>query len=343
MLGVDRRRDGFTLIEVLVVISIIGILVALLLPAVQSARESARRMKCIANLKQVGLALHNYVDSMNTLPPGSTTWQDTPAFRNCTAPSRGHSMFTMIMNQMEQAPTFNAINFSFAAVGTQGTTDAGAVNSTAFWSRIDTYNCPSDSLASTTPSTTSAAAYSQGSYAGVVGTIDIFRYWCGCPTTATDGVVCFGRVELKPDGAFGNNWVFSLQEFTGGLSNTIIVGEFSRFNFDPDPKFNEWNSAIYYRSQLTGVTRPQGLATTVPRINAPLLNPDAPPTNPISWANLPINLEFGQFGFRSRHPGGANFLLGDGSVRFLKESINMNVYRTLSYREGMKVIDADSF
>src|SRR5262249_14846196 len=161
--------------------------------------------------------------------------------------------------------------------------------------------------------------YTQGSYAGVVGTYDIFRFWCGCPATYYDGVVCVGSVELKPDGPFGKNFNFTPPEFRDGLSQTIFVGEFSKFRNDPDAMFNEWNSAMNYFSSVPGVSRPQALATTVPRINANLLIPDYPYSNPIGWRDDPQNRNFGQYGFRSQHPGGANFLFGDGSVRFLKE------------------------
>jgi prepilin-type N-terminal cleavage/methylation domain-containing protein len=341
MLGDDRPRRGFTLIELLVVIALIAVLIALLLPAVQAAREAARRAQCVNNLKQIGLALHGYADIQNTLPPGAITYQESP--RDCTAQPRGHSLFTMILNQMEQVPAFNAINFAFAAAGPQGAVDAGAVNSTGFLSRVATYVCPSDSVTNGS-SPTSAAYYAQCSYAGVVGTIDIWRWNCGCvPAPGSDGIVCFGRIELKPDGVFGNNWCFALRELDGGLSNTLLVGEFSRFVSDPDPPLNQWSYAMRLRSVYPGVTRPQGLASTVPRINAPLKLPDAPTNNPIGWRDDTQNYSLGQFGFRSLHPGGAAFLLGDGSVRFLKEEINPQVYRTLGSRNGPKVISSDSF
>ncbi len=341
MLGDDRPRRGFTLIELLVVIAIIAILLALLLPAVQAAREAARRAQCINNLKQIGLALHNYADLQNTLPPGSITFQESP--RDCTAQPRGHSLFTMILNQMEQAPSFNAINFAFAAVSTTGPPLDSAVNSTGFLGQVASYICPTDTP--TNPaSPTTAAHYAQCSYAGVAGTIDIWRWTCGCiPAPGSDGIVCFDRIELMPDGVFGNNWCFALREFDGGLSNTLLIGEFSRFASDPDLPFNQWTSALRFRSTFPGVTRPQCLATTVPRINAPLMIPDAPTNNPIGWRDDPQNYAFGQFGFRSLHGGGATFLLADGSVRFLKETINTQVYRALGSRNGPKIISADSF
>ncbi|MHC5540776.1 DUF1559 family PulG-like putative transporter [Singulisphaera rosea] len=341
----SRRRLGFTLIELLVVIAIIGILIALILPAVQAAREAARRVQCTNNLKQSGLALLNYESSQGCFPPGSITYQESPLNCSATWLKRGHSLFTLMLSNVEQNNVYNSINFAYAAVGTQGTISAGAVNSTAFSTRIRAYVCPSDSISQ--PHSAAGAAlptpspnfYSQGSYAGMVGTVDIFRWWCGCPPTYQDGVVCLGRIELMPDGAFGNNYNFRTVDFKDGLSQTILIGEFSRFKNDPDQNFNQWNSALYYSSSLAGVHRPQGMATSVPKINANLRLPDNPTTSPISWRSDRLNDNFGQMGFRSQHPEGANFLLGDGSVRFVKDTMDMATYRALSTRAAGEVID----
>jgi prepilin-type N-terminal cleavage/methylation domain-containing protein/prepilin-type processing-associated H-X9-DG protein len=339
---------GFTLIELLVVISIIGVLITLLLPAVQSAREAARRVRCVNNLKQIGLALHHYEQSERSFPPGGVTWQEKPL--DCSTPRRGHSLFTMILGMMEQTSAFNAINFDYGSVGQQGIQNAGAVNHTALSTRIDGFICPSDSKQFPpvsllgNPSGQTYNAFSQGSYAGSVGTIDIFRWWCGCPVTVRDGIVCVGSVELQPDGAFGYNFAFSMAEFCDGTSQTLVVGEFSRFRNDPDSFFNEWNSALLFRSTMSGVSRPQALATAVPRINAGLAVPDIPQSSPVAWKDDPRNQRFGQFGFRSQHPGGGNFLFADGSVRFLKDTVNIaGVYWPLSTRSGSEIVSAESY
>jgi len=347
MRNASLRRRGFTLIELLVVISIIGILFGLLLPAVQGAREAARRVQCVNNLKQIGLGLSNYEAVHGSFPPGSITYQESPL--NCAAVRRGHSLFTFILREIEQSPIYNAVNFDFAAVGTQGSMSAGAINNTAFTSRVSPYICPSDYVQVPwtnklqSPDAQSFNAFSQSSYAGMVGTIDIFRWWCGCPSTLTDGFVCVGQVELKPDGAFGNNYGFPVTAFRDGLSQTLLVGEFARFRNDPDQIFNQWNSALYYFSTMSGVSRPQGLASAVPRINADLRIPDYIFKSPVDWKLDPENQNLGQFGFRSQHPGGVNFLYADGSVRFVKETIYSSVYWALSTREGAEVIGDGPF
>src|SRR5262249_33749254 len=129
-----------------------------------------------------------------------------------------------------------------------------------------------------------------------------------------------------------------------GMSTTMFVGEFSKFRNDPDREFNQWSSAIYYSSSMPGVSRPQGLATTVPRINANLAVPDVVQSHPTLWKSVPANFDFGQFGFRSQHPGGANFLFGDASVRFISQTIDLKgVYWPLSTRDGYEVLSADSY
>jgi prepilin-type N-terminal cleavage/methylation domain-containing protein/prepilin-type processing-associated H-X9-DG protein len=350
---VDARRParGFTLIELLVVIAIIGLLIALLLPAVQAARDAARRAQCLNNLRQIGLALQNYERTHSRFPPGSITLQENPLDCSSFSARRGHSIFTMILPNMEQQTTYDTINFAYAAVGTQGSTSAGAVNYTGLSTVVGSYVCPSD-LSQTpplnkllSPNGVTFNAYAQGSYAGMVGTVDIFRWWCNCPATS-DGVVCVSsEVELLPDGAFGNNHAFRATEFIDGLSNTLMIGEFARFANDPDLIFNVWNVALPIQSPTTpAVTRPQGQATAVPKLNAPLRNPDYPQSSPVNWKYDPNNWAMGQFGFRSFHPGGVCFLFADGSVRFLKNSIDhQRVYWALSTRGGSEVVSTSDY
>ncbi len=331
-----KVRRGFTLIELLVVIAIIAVLIALLLPAVQAAREAARRSQCVNNLKQVGLAMHNYESSIGKFPLGATTAVTNQGTATPVCPTDGstpltrkkHTMWTLILPYVEQQNAFNSVNFDFAAKDMQAGIHAGAVNYTGLKTTVAAYICPSDIPASPI---TSANAYSQGSYAGSFGTIDIIRY-TSCP------------YEVEPDGMFGRNRCYGIADMRDGTSNTILAGEYSNFKTPLLTYGNYWNIFDWIGpSAFPGVTTIQGgLASTVPRINANVLTPDVPATGTATWRNDPASFNMGQWGFRSLHPGGANFLFGDGSVRFLKSSVDPTIYRGLSTRTGGEVISADA-
>jgi prepilin-type N-terminal cleavage/methylation domain-containing protein len=141
----SRRRRGFTLIELLVVIAIIAVLIALLLPAVQAAREAVRRAQCVNNLKQMGVAMHNYLSVNNTLPMGYG--QCVVQFPQTFQSARGHSAHVGLLPFLEQTVLFNAINFNFGCdVQVQPT---AAIQSTVTLSKVATFCCPSDPYAGT--------------------------------------------------------------------------------------------------------------------------------------------------------------------------------------------------
>jgi prepilin-type processing-associated H-X9-DG protein len=339
--GPRRPRRGLALIEVLVVVATVAILAALFLQSLPRSRETARRADCSSNLRLIGLALQAYEHKNRCFPPGSITFVGDPP--RCDEGRRGHGFLTLLLPYIERQAAYNQVNFAFAARGLQGATHAGAINYTALSTPVAAYVCPADSGQTPPPNSMFSKkgetynAFSHGSYAGAVGTVDIFRWWCNCPPADNDGVVCFGdNTEALPDGAFGFNHGFPVAAFRDGLAETIVVGEFGRFPDDPDPALNVWSFALATASpRVPGVTRPQGLATTVPRINAGLKVPDLPPSAAIRWRYDPANEEMGQFGFRSGHRGGASFLFGDGSVRFLAETIDRRrVYWALGTRDG---------
>jgi len=338
-----RSRRGFTLIELLVVIAIIGVLIALLLPAVQAAREAARRAQCTNNLKQLGIALMNYHDQQGAFPCGVQYYGDWDT--TCVYGAKGHSMFTSILNQIEGGTVYNAINFNFSA-GTAGTETStfghgGRINSTALLTRINSYICPSE-ISQQTPylvPTESNNPYSWSSYAGMAGTWDVTRWWYGCGA---------GTTEIPPTGMFAKKFSYKISDNSDGTSNTIYAGETSRFRNDSDKIFNTWTRALWFSTAIPGVSRLQAYAYSVPKINANLANPEPPSTlsptgNVDSWQFDGVSQNMGQFGFRSFHPGGANFLFGDGSVHFLKDSISLVTYRGLSTKAGNETISADSY
>jgi prepilin-type N-terminal cleavage/methylation domain-containing protein/prepilin-type processing-associated H-X9-DG protein len=361
-----RASSGFTLIELLVVISIIGVLVGLLLPAVQAAREAARRAQCTNNLKQIGLAIAGYESAIRCYPPGAIYYNSTDGGANACSgihAPRAFGTFALILPQMEQSAAFNAINFLLASGGTNGQWGgfpAGAINSTGLGLRVNSYVCPSD-----IPSDSSIGDgnfYSQTSYAPSGGTWNVVAYFSGPDCWQQD----------VGNGPFDDATVYTPLSVRDGLSQTIFVGETARLKNDPDPQLNSWSKPGYYVVSATfdptgKTTRPQGFAFEVPRINAPIMKGDypggnngfgnngQPGPNPLppgtpwpdtsdykGWLkNIPLYKEYGQWGFRSQHPGGAMFLFGDGSVRLLKDSINLTTYQALGTRYGKEVVDSE--
>lgn len=317
--GMKRSQiaRGFTLIELLVVISIIAVLISLLLPAVQGAREAARRSQCMNNLKQIGLGLHQYENVHSVFPPGSILY----AIPSVDCQQRGFSLFSLLLGSIEQSNVYNAINFQLVSGGMYNGVNAGASNRTGLVARINTFVCPSDGVQTPYDISVSDNGYSQCSYAGVSGTLDVWRWWYGCwPGRTTNP-------SIEADGVFGPNLSVSVPKISDGLSNTIFIGETSRFVNDPDPVFNTWSRSLYFASVLSGVTRPQGTASVVPKLNAGIAIPQpfavAGELGLGAWMWDPMYLDMGQFGFRSMHPGGVMFLFGDGGVRFIKNSVDM--------------------
>jgi prepilin-type N-terminal cleavage/methylation domain-containing protein/prepilin-type processing-associated H-X9-DG protein len=348
----STNARGFTLIELLVVIAIIAVLIALLLPAVQAAREAARRAQCVNNLKQIGLALANYESLNGSYPPGSIKYGSGVTI-DCKN-QRHHTFFALILGQMEQAPLYNSINFLLGSWDTTGPygdgVNSAAANLTAYNTRVNAYLCPSDILG---PFTLTFPGNTQVSYAGVLGNNDVYHWWFGCPASPTP--------EAESDGMFNADYTYRAADVSDGLSNTLFVGETSRYRNDPDGTFfYTWSNDIWWSSEVAGVTRINALATTLPRPNSPMLIPDIAGDSKyfqLWWKNPAHQLQnMGQWGFRSQHPGGVNFVFGDGSVHFVKDSINvvgptnptsgqstLGVYRQLATRSLGEIIDSSTY
>jgi len=352
---------GFTLIELLVVIAIIAVLIALLLPAVQSAREAARRAQCVNNLKQLALAAHNYESSQGSFPMGNRYIDNLSFYAPATPCSGaswyGHSAFCFMLPFMEGNASYNAVNFSLRA--------QSIGNTTAYGAKVSSFICPSD-LPSTqfVYSTGQLSGYSQSSYGMSRGTQEnIFLNWA---TTAFPDLNAQNPSKCNAalgNGMFGAEDVVRIGAVTDGTSNTALFGEMSRFKNEPPDTYNFYNfTAVFPANDFnsSAINKdeyfPETGAFTLPRINSPndltgkawqkvfgvcgtgfAIPPD--------WlTNCPQALTtLGEWAFRSNHPGGVNFAFGDGSVKFIKQSIADMPYQALGTRAGGEVISSDSY
>jgi len=352
-----REPRGFTLIELLVVIAIIAVLIALLLPAVQAAREAARRSQCINNLKQLGLAMHNYHSTHDNFPLGASQGRfnaadPAPATWGNWGPQ------ALLLNYMEAGPLYNAINFNF----TSDNGEAAYINSTVFNARIASYLCPSDGK---------AGSANINSYAGSIGT-SVWR----------DGAEDTIATVSKTTGIFAEYASNGLRDCLDGSSNTIAFGEMlvgdlrdtkqpwraSPMNVAMDSITFTNNGLLDASAQRAAVLTAIQACTTVFQAGTPLspargkrwgwgspgiglFNTIVPPSSTQHpWGACRTNCDGGCNADRSafanatsNHPGGCNFLMADGSVHFLKSSINMSTYWALGTKENSEVISSDSY
>lgn len=226
MISLRTVRRGFTLIELLVVIAIIAILVALLLPAVQQAREAARRSQCKNNLKQLGLALHNYHDAHNILPPGDINagGYDSAWLENLGQPPRNHTAYMFLLPYIDQAAVYNLIDFSLptgAADGNGILTGPTGSQPNAVGRSITVFECPSDPYPSGPYTYNSNTAYAtdnayRTSYGLVYPKYNMDTSY-GAFTEISNGV------PLKS--AFGHNGAARIRDFKDGTSNTLVIME----------------------------------------------------------------------------------------------------------------------
>ena len=358
----DRHiRPGFTLIELLVVIAIIAVLIALLLPAVQAAREAARRAQCVNNLKQIALACFNYESSTGSFPMGNTATNPTAnAFGGACLVGTLYSAFDYILPYMEQGTGYNAYNFIWPGDTYPKAVTTGA-NVTAGTQKIASYICPSDQPSIAIDPTKYTIAINQGSYGMNRGRLEnIFFNWALAgplpDTTQQYASTCnYGG----GDGAFMPESVTRIADFSDGTSNTFFFGEMSRFPTEPANIFqfmtltSAWGDSTWSTSGI----RVTGGAFVIPALNSP---PDtstgatvlsacfAGTAQPPDWlknANIPGGPcnTLGQWAFRSFHPGGGNFAMADGSVKFIKNSINLVTYRALGTRNLAEIVSSDSY
>jgi prepilin-type N-terminal cleavage/methylation domain-containing protein/prepilin-type processing-associated H-X9-DG protein len=309
MKDVDDRmntRQGFTLIELLVVIAIIAVLIALLLPAVQSAREAARRAQCINNVKQLGLALHNYHDVHGRFAPGSIQVSNPTAYRQ--------PFITSLLPFLEQGNLTATFNFNLSFHHDS--------NETTRSSRVSVFDCPSDQKVVFTNN--------GGSVTDVKGSYGV--NW---------GQNTYGDQILPAP--FALNYGASLAEITDGTSNTFLMAELIQLPHpvgQPVETIDRRGRVWSDQPSSHQISTRNGPNAQIPDYGACWHATDA--------RKAPCNRNTGDgpnhfIASRSRHPGGVNVLLGDGSVRFIKDSISLTTWKALSSRAGGEVISSDSY
>jgi prepilin-type N-terminal cleavage/methylation domain-containing protein/prepilin-type processing-associated H-X9-DG protein len=334
-----KRKSGFTLIELLVVIAIIAVLIALLLPAVQSAREAARRAQCVNNLKQIGLALHNYHSANDSFPPPKIY------SGSCADQSNGGSglvlnttALTMILGYLEQTPLMNAYNFSqassdsawggYVGINVNLLGDA-ASNSTVVGTVVAGYMCPSDE-------DPEVVTYEPFNPAAIYSRNNARRCNYGLSSSMYTEYDC-GPPDMSRVGAFYAERASKIADFRDGTTNTILSGELHQRHaqdwFGP-----YWGSGTH-TSTFARVARKGQWMWRFYAPNTPWGDNDCPGN--IAACN-PRNLTYGWV-YASHHPGGVNVGMADGSVRFIKNSINYDVWYGLTTIQGGEIISADAY
>jgi prepilin-type N-terminal cleavage/methylation domain-containing protein len=311
------RRTGFTLVELLVVIAIIGVLVALLLPAVQAAREAARRTQCGNNMKQIGIATHNFHDTYNKLPLGAyDDDNDNFGWRTWILPFAEQ---TPLYTKMVEAGLFVPPNMGGGANGISADSVPGAqidgvtaLSDLCKTAKLNFYMCPSDVL----PERNNGNYY-KANYCGNIGPVPpgTLNQCAGIKGSAQLGVFLLANDN-------SNTWTTSLAAITDGTSNTIMVGEVTtsegvRQSNTGHRAYPIWPGG----NQNGGCNGIEGAGAVFRLVDVDYF----------------INRKVGEqsnMSFGSKHPGGAQFVLGDASVRFITDNISTVIYRAAGTRDG---------
>jgi prepilin-type N-terminal cleavage/methylation domain-containing protein len=325
----SRRRGGFTLVELLVVIAIIGILVALLLPAVQAAREAARRMSCQNQMKQLSLAGHNFHDTYKKLPRGAENAVFPQPLPTSGQPTtfNGTNWLVYILPYIEQQALYDLYRFDLPYSSTENANNVGA-------QILEVLYCPSgpDAKRYTDPNGGAVNGKPSTHYYGVMGpareanpsVVNIagvnYNYTVGDPTSnqswSAHGMLTHYR---ETSGSMSTFRVITFADVLDGTSNTLMLGEISRFVPVTVPATPQ-----HYRIWIRGNSGGSAATKCV--------------RNPINSTFYNGSNNFNKISFMSHHPGGANFAIGDASVRFIAEGIDMGIYTGISSMDSKEPV-----
>ena len=286
--------SGFTLIELLVVIAIIAVLTALLLPAVQQAREAARLSQCRNNLRQIGLALHNYEGQVRALPSSTTSQIDFGVWNSNPANYHLHSWASMILPHLDQAPLYNTINFNVSAL------DPANYGPASF--RLPVYRCPSF----VGPTFSSSPLY------GRLSTAFALRNYAGMGGTSV------GTFYVQADGVFYARSSTRISDISDGTSSTIFIVE-----------TREPGAAVWIDGGTAAVVSRRYLDSNPPSFAGPENSLNYQPYYVANGQGIDA-----QYGPSSQHAGGISHLYGDGSVHVISQNIDAHVYDALVTRAG---------
>ena len=329
----DKHKSaGFTLVELLVVITIIGILIALLLPAVQAAREAARRSQCANNLKQIGLALLNYESQHQMLPPGCISKPITPQDGPVNSGAPGYTVLVQILPFLEVGNVSAQFHLQYRNVDT--------ANAAATRSQIPTYQCPSDNTAGRSAYHQAYNLYfTRSNYACCFGSGFYIRNANGTNFPHTS--LPRPGVDSTSDGAFQWDIGRAIADFRDGTSNTVVASEVLGGRDDEDTSSdNTWDVRGLWAWHMMGGAAYTHLKTPNSSDGDALQGNECVQDLPDLPCDMtcPNMLDCEQAAARSRHPGGVQAVYGDGHVAFCSNTIDLKVWQALSTVAGNELV-----
>jgi prepilin-type N-terminal cleavage/methylation domain-containing protein/prepilin-type processing-associated H-X9-DG protein len=341
-----RKPGGFTLIELLVVIAIIAVLIALLLPAVQSAREAARRAQCTNNMKQLGLAIHNY-ESIHSMLPLGRVWAPLPGipFPSFFMGAQNTTWFTQMLPQFEQQGLYDSFNFSIGFEGLPGGDGMPrgiAINATVYGTKLSAFQCPSDNdrdFQLIWPTNGYPIRGTRGNYVVSWGNTQ----WA--QQNSAGGTATLNLPVVYRRSAFGHNPT-RLAAVTDGTSGTIFTSETLQGRVN-DVRGAVWTLGAMFVSRFTPNGTKDFYGVADPPAGGGDRLGDGFCLNEVGERLPCVTVPFPFFdlysGARSRHPGGVNSGFGDGSVRFVKETVDPVVWVNLNTIQGGEVVSSDAY